>query len=431
MCENLCGNGVRDGNEECEGGDLGGASCETVEGAYTGGTLKCSARCVFDTTECILPGCGDGILDFGEECDDGNGENDDSCLNNCQSARCGDGYLWRAEEECDDGNTSNGDACLNDCVEAACGDGHLWLSREACDDGNDSNSDGCLNSCESATCGDGYIREGVEECDGGACCTSSCDFAGYSTVCRWSSGDCDVQERCSGSSASCPYDAHLPDGTLCSGGICEGGQCVTCYPTTGEFCNGNDLEVEYNCGCGEPSGDNWVDQGDGCYHRLTGEICTECGDGVVEGDEECEGGLCCDPNCMFYSSVEMCRGASGECDAAEYCTGSSASCPPDEPVADGTPCSDGECVGGQCVCVPGTGTFCNGNDQSTEFNCGCGEPAGDWWIDQGNGCYHRFPSFCNADSVRIMYSCGCGEPTVDVWVDVGGGCYHKNTGQAC
>ncbi|MGE3636313.1 MAG: DUF4215 domain-containing protein, partial [Sandaracinaceae bacterium] len=39
----------------------------------------------------IPPGCGDGIVEEGEECDDGNAVDTDSCRNTCQTARCGDG----------------------------------------------------------------------------------------------------------------------------------------------------------------------------------------------------------------------------------------------------------------------------------------------------------------------------------------------------
>jgi hypothetical protein len=52
-----CGNGIVDGNEKCEGADLGGVTCATLgdfTGAYwgyRGGTLKCS-RCGYDVSEC-------------------------------------------------------------------------------------------------------------------------------------------------------------------------------------------------------------------------------------------------------------------------------------------------------------------------------------------------------------------------------------------
>ena len=90
--------------------------------------------------------CGNGIREKGEQCDDGNTSNFDSCLANCTSASCGDGYLWTGKEQCDDGNTSNTDSCTNSCLNAACGDGYIQ-SGETCDDGNTTNGDGCSSSC--------------------------------------------------------------------------------------------------------------------------------------------------------------------------------------------------------------------------------------------------------------------------------------------
>jgi cysteine-rich repeat protein len=166
-CSSLCGNGSLDTGEQCDADQLGGNDCTTIPGEYTGGTLKCSASCLFDTTSCILPSCGDGELNAGEECDDGNTSNEDECLNNCSINTCGDGYLNPAAEACDDGNTSNVDACLTDCTENVCGDGYLDPVSEHCDDGNTSNNDACLTDCTENVCGDGYLDPTSEQCDDG------------------------------------------------------------------------------------------------------------------------------------------------------------------------------------------------------------------------------------------------------------------------
>ena len=36
---------------------------------------------------------------------------------------------------------------------------------EECDDGNDDNTDDCLDTCQAARCGDGHGREFLETCD--------------------------------------------------------------------------------------------------------------------------------------------------------------------------------------------------------------------------------------------------------------------------
>jgi hypothetical protein len=62
---NTCGNRRRDGTEQCDGADLGGATCASQ--GFGGGTLACTPGCVFDTTRCTP--CGNGRLDAGEACD--------------------------------------------------------------------------------------------------------------------------------------------------------------------------------------------------------------------------------------------------------------------------------------------------------------------------------------------------------------------------
>jgi len=45
-----CGNGVIDANEDCDGTNLGGATCETLNN--TGGTLNCTQTCLYDLSMC-------------------------------------------------------------------------------------------------------------------------------------------------------------------------------------------------------------------------------------------------------------------------------------------------------------------------------------------------------------------------------------------
>jgi cysteine-rich repeat protein len=115
----------------------------------------------------VSPGqavCTNGILEPGEECDDGNTSNNDECLNTCTLATCGDGHMRGGVEECDDGNSVDTDACRNDCHRARCGDGVIQAGVEACDDGNTNDCDGCSATCTVETLrawypdfdGDGY-----------------------------------------------------------------------------------------------------------------------------------------------------------------------------------------------------------------------------------------------------------------------------------
>lgn len=106
-------------------------------------------------THCEALPCGNGIVEEGEECDDGNPSDADSCLITCLEATCGDGFLHAGIEECDDGNLQNDDACPGSCKPAACGDGYVRSGVEECDDGNTSSGDGCSSQCtRSLGCGD-------------------------------------------------------------------------------------------------------------------------------------------------------------------------------------------------------------------------------------------------------------------------------------
>src|SRR5262249_10044514 len=60
----------------------------------------------------------------------------------CHTGLCGNGSI-DVGEACDDGNQISGDGCRADCSKIErCGDGELDES-EACDDGNDNPPDGC------------------------------------------------------------------------------------------------------------------------------------------------------------------------------------------------------------------------------------------------------------------------------------------------
>ena len=72
-----------------------------------------------NTGECKPePVCGNGKVEEGEECDDGNTVDNDACSNECEICPpppvCGNGKV-EGGEECDDGNTVDNDACSNEC----------------------------------------------------------------------------------------------------------------------------------------------------------------------------------------------------------------------------------------------------------------------------------------------------------------------------
>lgn len=191
----MCGDGIvnEDAGEECDDGNaVNNDDClNTCKAATCGdgilhnlgtGNEICDrgaengpfpATCPVD---CIFHDCGNGVIEPGKACDDGD-ENSDysSCLSNCVLNVCGDGIAYlhvtdgtnnpHAPHECDDANDDDSDACTKDCAWNVCGDGLVFTRSygeqydsnedgnefddnpnpvEECDDGNDEPGDGCF-----------------------------------------------------------------------------------------------------------------------------------------------------------------------------------------------------------------------------------------------------------------------------------------------
>jgi cysteine-rich repeat protein len=155
--------------------------------------------------------CGDNIVNPGEQCDDGNRNDNDGCSSACVLENLCGNRVVNPGEQCDDGNRNNGDGCSAQCTtEVLCGNGHLDLNEE-CDDGNLDAGDGCDAQCrsEAAVCGNGHV-EGAEQCDDGNQanndgCSSACALEGQCGNSR-----IDALEQCD--------DGNLVDGDGCSGG---------------------------------------------------------------------------------------------------------------------------------------------------------------------------------------------------------------------
>lgn len=123
-------NGVLDGTEQCDPDGVefitGSATCASlgtnppqfpaIDFANVGGTLRCTAGCLIDTTGCFSGAtCGNGVVDGFEQCDDANGIDNDGCSNNCTLERCGNGVV-NVNETCDDGDLMGGSGCPDNCV---------------------------------------------------------------------------------------------------------------------------------------------------------------------------------------------------------------------------------------------------------------------------------------------------------------------------
>jgi cysteine-rich repeat protein len=303
--------------------------------------------------------CGNGAVEPGEECDDGNVSNDDACTALCRLSICGDGVTNRSGEECDDGAHEAGDGCSPICTRegAMCGNGSLEVSGvfpEECDDGNIANGDGCSASCfiELARCGDG-VRQGDEECDDGD------------------------REPGDGCNANCQTES--PDG----GEVADGRDGETIDGRDGETVEGVDGEFVEGLD-GELSDSDVLDVPDGweCHDPVC-DLAPQCGCGegrkctLVAGSRSCaaagflsEGRTCASD--MECAEALMCSGArnSSESLCYRFC-GDDTDC-----VGAGSRCVVGVSTGG--APIPGV-TLCSLHcDPSNTFACPLGTGCKIW-----------------------------------------------------
>ncbi len=275
-----------DFGENCEGENLGGASCVTL--GYATGSLSCdAATCRFDLSGCVATAdCGNGVIQAGEQCD---GQNLDGqtcaslgyhggnllCTGGCQLdttdciavGRCGDARIQADFNEVCDGANLAGQSCTGlgyhggtlacasdctldpaDCIAVGrCGDGGIQAEfGEACDGANLGGetcetlgfhggtlacTTGCLldqASCVAAgRCGDGSIQaEFGEACDGANLGGDTCETLGYYGGTITCTSDC-LQDR-----ASCVAAGR------CGDGVIQAGQGETCDGTNlgGQTC---------------------------------------------------------------------------------------------------------------------------------------------------------------------------------------------------
>lgn len=203
----VCGDGVVSGTEQCEADNLAGKSCTSL--GYQGGTLAClNGTCMFDTTGCKSgPDCGDGLITGAEQCENGNLDGatcislgyqtgmltcSAACLfdvSGCEDGpMCGDGQVEGAEQ-CDQGNL-DGSSCSNfgysggtlDCDNASC----TLDTSECCDDQCSLGETRCLDANTQQSCGSFDQNSCVEwgdetdcTCMNGACCEDYFEVTDY------------------------------------------------------------------------------------------------------------------------------------------------------------------------------------------------------------------------------------------------------------
>ncbi len=302
-----------------------------------------------ETTTVMLL-CGNGQVNPGEVCDDGNNINGDTCNNDCRRSN---GQPCTMDNQCSSGVC---DPFSMTCEPAfTCGNGELEPANgEICDDGNTAGNDGCEADCK---------RSNGQPCtNDNQCSSGECDETG-SMVCvpptGCGNGVVNAGEICDDGDAvngnGCDNDCKLSDGQPCTGDnqchsdVCDPASDV-CEPAN--TCGNGRLEALEACDDGGTS------NGDGC----SASCLLEDGEPCVD-DDQCQSGECDEVGSQTCEPANSC--GNGTINPGEACddgnTGGGDGCSASCLIEDGEPCTDDDqCQSG--MCDPQTDT-CGGGDQ--------------------------------------------------------------------
>lgn len=373
----FCGNGVIDGEDVCDGVDVGDDTCATQ--GFDGGELACSLNCgEFDLSDCHDFECGDNTQEGSEQCDGGvddatcetegfdNGAL--SCTNSCQfdTSACGEcgNEVIEGAEDCDinaslpescntlgfttgvlgcDRNclfdTSNCSVCGNDMIEQleVC-DGTDLAGQSCAILGFDSGTLTCVD-CEfdssgCGTCGNNLV-DGDEICDNNNFDGETCQTRGFDNGTLSCSAGCDVigEENCG----------------ICGNNIVDGDQ---------EACDGAVLPGETCAALGFDSGTLVCSET--CAFDVS--ACGTCGNSFVDGDEVCDLNSFGGETCATYGFDSGSLSCSAACDVT--LTDNCGAC--GNGILDGAESCDGADFGGQTCASLGL----EGGDLACSASCG-------------------------------------------------------------
>ncbi|MBX7081990.1 MAG: hypothetical protein K1X88_22480 [Nannocystaceae bacterium] len=358
----VCGDGVVDAGEDCDGADLGGATC--MSEGFDGGRLGCAGDCTLDTTGCNV-NCGNGTIEDPEECDGANLNGLDctsqgfdagalACSRGCTldttgciSFMCGNNAIEGAEL-CD-GTDLGGVDCIGlgyDGGELACDVGCAAYDPSGCTGTNNcceaqvEGVTGCGDdACEAAVCGiDAYCCDNTWD---GICVNEA--YALCPTTCITTCGDglLTGAELCDGADLGgqdCVSQG-FASGTLACSGTCDGFDTTACVPFPGPCCQASTVAGCQDQACQDAvcaldpfcCDDTW--DGQCANEAATAPAClgfescpaATCGDGIVSAGEVCDGadlgGATCQTlgypaptnNCCFANGGPGCE--DGGCEA--------------------------------------------------------------------------------------------------------------------
>lgn len=301
-----CGDGIREGTELCDTSDLNGNDCTTIGEGFTGGTLSCGATCdSWITTGCTDEAyvCGNGVREGPEVCD-----GTDLGMESCTTHGYSEGVL-NCSALCDA-------FILTGCYDGVgtCGDGVVQppelcdgvANAASCSDfGYTGGTIGCTADC----------RFNLAGCTGDYCQESGLYNDGNCDLCELYGGttDPDCQSLCGLADGTCRswVDLLTLQSTCVASTGTEDPDCGSCgdgIRDQAEWCDGADIPSFLDCtSLGFVSGPLGCDTN--CVFDTSQCVAAVCGDGSAEPGEQCDDGNTssgdgCNSNCMYETGNE-------------------------------------------------------------------------------------------------------------------------------
>lgn len=400
-----CGNGSLNGAELCDGSDFRPGQNTCLDYGFVGGTLGCRDDCTPNLADCRPAVCGNGIIEGNEVCDD----NQFSGAT-CQSEGFGGGFL----------------VCANECQ---------TIETTSCT-GDVNYENGSLDGIEYCDSTSGPFRFGSNECRsirmGAGTYTCNEDGVSFDGCQLWNGSNPVSADYCAA------LNLYNDGGNFCDPCPQLGG---TLDPDCLDHCGADgicadyysDLTKDWTCPSPDPD-------------------CGTCGNGVVEGQEQCDGNslnpnqnptcegrgfaggtLGCREDCTFnYTNCTAAVCGNGFVEGSEVCDGGSVSCS-SLGAASGTATCKADCTGYDTSSCSGLGSCGNGRIE-TDTN-------GFAYEFCDGATFHQFPGFaatelcstwshgtgnvtCNADCSLNFSACSAGGDRCTIYGLRGDGICH-------